>query len=274
MLKVLNQDGEISVDEADDPIIVIPGEYRERDVLVVRQVPPDSGDVPGYMTWIENAFNADKIYGEAKIVAAAGLHHRLAWLHPFFDGNGRAVRLITDCYMRNAGFGGYGLWSITRGFGRDVSPYYKALAQADMIKQGNTDGRGILSDKGLLHFTKYFIDTALDQVNFFTDLLEPSKLAIRVDYYFDMRAKGAIPDSYGKKLPLLKIIARDIYQLLLARGAMIKSTIGKHLNKGEQTLRPIFKQMDEDGLISAKPKRDVKMKLSTTEVEFLFPQIW
>ena len=89
-----------------------------------------------------------------------------------------------------------------------------------------------------------------------------------------MRAKGGLPDADGEELPLMKITARDIYRLLLEKGAMSRSAICQHLNKGEQTLRPIFKQMDSEGLISAKPKQDVEIRLSTTTVEFLFPQIW
>lgn len=274
MLVVRNKDGGIALDESGEPIKVTPGEFRDRDVLVGQHIPPEFKNIPGYMKWIEEIFSLKKIHGTTRVIAAAGLHHRLTWIHPFLDGNGRAIRLVTDCYMRSAGFGGYGLWSITRGFGRDTSSYYKALSQADMQRQGSSDGKGILSDKGLLYFTKYFIDTALDQVRFFTDLLEPRKLGIRVDYYFEMRAKGGLPDADGKKLPILKITARDIYRLLLEKGAMGRSAICQHLDKGEQTLRPIIKQMDEEGLISAKPKQDIEVKLSTTAVEFLFPQIW
>jgi hypothetical protein len=176
--------------------------------------------------------------------------------------------------MRCAGFGGYGLWSITRGFGRDTQAYYAALAQADKLRQGMSDGRGVLSDSGLIYFTKYFIDTALDQVGYFSELLEPRNLGVRIDYYFEMRAKGGIPSSTGESLPLLKITAREIYRLLLERGGMSRGAIIQHLGKGEQTLRPVFKQMESEGLISAKPKRDVELKLSTTAVEFLFPQLW
>jgi hypothetical protein len=226
------------------------------------------------MGWLETAFNLDNIHGLNKVVAAAALHHRLAWIHPFQDGNGRVIRLLTDCYMRCAGFGGYGLWSITRGFGRNTSAYYAALAQADKPRQGSNDGRGILSDAGLIHFTKYFVDTALDQVQYFSGLLEPRKLGIRVDYYFEMRAKGGLPNSSGESLPLLKIAARDIYRLLLEKGGMSRGAIIQHLGKGEQALRPVFKQMEGEGLISAKPKHDVELKLSTTAVEFLFPQLW
>ena len=266
--------GKQVLDDTGQPLSIKPGEFRELDVKVGRHIPPSHQQVERYMSWIESTYDLTHIYGLTPVSAAAGLHHRLAWVHPFQDGNGRAIRLITDCYMRSAGFGGYGLWSITRGFGRDTTAYYKALAAADKPRQGDIEGRGILSDKGLLTFTQYFIDTALDQVKFFADLLEPSKLSIRIDYYFEMRSKGGLPDTDGEPLPLLKLSARDIYKLLLDKGPMSRSAIGHHLDIGEQTLRPVFKQMDAEGLIKAKPKQDVELMLSPKSVEFLFPQIW
>ncbi|WP_257286146.1 Fic family protein [Endozoicomonas sp. SESOKO1] len=255
-------------------LLIVPGEYRTLDVKVGSHIPPGPDELSGYMRWLEQMFNPERIHGTNRVIAAAALHHRLAWIHPFQDGNGRVIRLLTDCYMRCAGFGGYGLWSITRGFGRNTQNYYSALAEADKPRQGNSDGRGNLSDAGLLHFTKYFIDTALDQVSYFSDLLEPRKLGIRIDYYFEMRAKGGLPDSSGEQLPLLKIMARDIYRLLLEKGAMSRSAICQHLGKSEQTLRPILKQMDSERLISAKPKKDIELKVSANSVEFLFPQLW
>lgn len=273
-LVVKDIEGREVVEKGGSPFLIKPGEYRALQVKVGSHIPPEPSEIASYMKWLEEMFNPARIHGTNRVIAAAALHHRLAWIHPFQDGNGRVIRLLTDCYMRCAGFGGYGLWSITRGFGRNTKSYYSALAEADKPRQGDSDGRGILSDGGLLHFTKYFIDTALDQVKYFSELLEPRKLGIRIDYYFEMRAKGGLPDSSGKGLPLLKIVARDIYRLLLEKGAMSRSAICQHLAKGEQTLRPILKQMDSEGLISAKPKRDIELKVSTNSVEFLFPQLW
>lgn len=272
-LRVKDSEGKIAYDESGGEILVVPGEYRTRDVQVGMHIPPSSDELARYMSWVEDVYKLDKIFGLSPVAAAAGLHHRLAWVHPFQDGNGRTIRLITDCYMRNAGFGGYGLWSITRGFGRNTEAYYKALSAADKSNSGS-DGRGILSEKGLVNFTKYFIDTALDQVNFFTELLEPRKLGVRIDYYFELRAKGGLPGSNGEELPLLKITARDIYRLLLEKGSMSRGSICQHLAKGEQTLRPIFKQMEKEGFINAPPKQDVTLLLSAASVEFLFPHIW
>jgi Fic family protein len=273
-LSVKDKSGENALDQNGKIILIHPGQYRTNLVQVSSHIPPKSEEINGYMEWLEKQFSLDRIHGANKVIAAAALHHRLAWIHAFQDGNGRVIRLLTDCYMRCAGFEGYGLWSITRGFGRDTKAYYDALAKADRPRAGNYDGRGILSDAGLVEFTKYFIDTALDQVNFFSALLEPRKLGSRVDIYFEMRAKGAIADAKGKDLPLMKITARDIYRLLLDRGSMNKKAIYEHIGKGEQTLRPIFKQMEAEGLINAKPKQDVELKLSTTSIEVLFPHLW
>ena len=272
--KVKNRDGSDALDKEGKPLLVVPGEYRQHLVTVGRHEPLDSSEIKGYMDWLQRVYNPQNIHGTTRVIAAAGLHHRLAWIHPFIDGNGRVIRLLTDCYMRNAGFGGYGLWSITRGFGRDTKAYYSALARADTPRQGSTDGRGKLSDAGLLEFTKYFIDTALDQVRFFSDLLEPKKLNIRIDYYFEMRAKGGLPDEDGRPLPLLKIVARDIYKLLLDKGPMKRADIVAHLDKGEQTLRPVFQQMERENLIHAKPKRDIELKISAPAIEFLFPNVF
>jgi Fic family protein len=35
---------------------------------------------------------------------AAALHHRLVWIHPFFDGNGRTARLTMNLYLMQEGF--------------------------------------------------------------------------------------------------------------------------------------------------------------------------
>lgn len=273
-LRVKNKDGFDVLDENGKPLLVVPGEYRKHGVIVGGHTPPAASELNGYMNWLESRFDASKIHGTTRVIAAAALHHRLAWIHPFQDGNGRVIRLLTDCYMRCAGFGGYGLWSITRGFGRDTASYYAALAQADKPRQGVNDGRGILSDAGLLYFTKYFIDAALDQVKYFSGLLEPRKLGIRIDYYFEMRAKGGLPGLSGEPLPILKLAARDIYRLLLERGTLSRSEICNHLGKGEQSLRSTFKQMEAEGLITVRPKQMIELKLSSAAIEFLFPQLW
>ncbi|MCL6704679.1 Fic family protein [Pseudomonas sp. T1.Ur] len=273
-LIVKKQDGETALDEQGNPLLIVPGEYRKHLVIVGSHEPPPAKELTSYMDWLQRSFTLSTIHGTNRVIAAASLHHRLAWIHPFLDGNGRVIRLLTDCYMRHSGFGGYGLWSITRGFARDTKAYYNALAQADKVRQGMTDGRGTLSDGGLAHFTKYFIDTALDQISYFSELLEPRKLNSRIDIYFEMRAKGALPAAPEEELPLLQLAARDIYKYLLDRGPQTKSNICAYLGKSEQSLRATFKQMESERLINLKKDKHYKAFLSPHVIEYLFPNLW
>lgn len=274
MMRIKGENGNDALGDDGEPVLITPGEYRNIPVSVGSHVPPGASEINGYMDWFESSYNLERLYGTDRVVATAGMHHRLAWIHPFVDGNGRAIRLLTDCFMRCSGFGGYGLWSITRGFARDTKSYYEALKQADTPRQGQTDGRGILSDAGLLYFTKYFIDTALDQVKFFAGLFEPTELRSRIDIYFEMRAKGALPDSDGKPLPILPLMARDIYLMLLDEGPMPKKAIYSYLGKGEQTVSPVLRKMADEKLIRLKPRLNVELMLSSHAIEILFPQLW
>ena len=48
---------------------------------------------------------------------------------------------------------GYGLWTISRGLARHRKKYFLNLEVADEPRQGDLDGRGNLSEKGLLEFS-------------------------------------------------------------------------------------------------------------------------
>lgn len=113
----------INVETGGQPISLVPGEFRTREVRVGPHIPPAAEKIRSYLTWFEDAYRVDRLHGLAPPLAAAGAHHRLLWLHPFFDGNGRTGRLFTDEYLKAGGLKGYGLWSMNRGFGRDVDAY-------------------------------------------------------------------------------------------------------------------------------------------------------
>ncbi|QGZ32751.1 Fic family protein [Stutzerimonas stutzeri] len=255
-------------------IKLVPGALRETDVKVGKHLPPAAADVEAYIRWFESAYRLDRLFGLTPIFAAAGSHHRLMWIHPFLDGNGRAGRLFTDQYLRAAGLGGYGLWSMSRGFGRNVEAYYDALSKADQPRKGDLDGRGALSDSGLLAFTKYFIETALDQVKYFSSLLEPHKLNQRIDVYFEMRRRGVLTDSKGQLLAPLRIEAKEIYKTLLYHGNQQRADIQAMLGVSERTTRTILGQMADERLISSDARKPVSLSLSPSSIELLFPHLW
>ena len=127
------------------------------------------------------------------IVPAAAAHHRLAWLHPFMDGNGHVARLYTDACLSSLPMPGYGIWNISRGLARDREGYRFALSGADHPRRGALDGRSNLSDKGLTDFCRFFLTTCLDQVQYMSGLLQVNELMGRIHGYVQMRSVNLTP---------------------------------------------------------------------------------
>lgn len=117
--------------------------------------------------------------GENALIALIAAHHRLTWIHPFLDGNGRTARLHTHLGLHALGLT-LGLWSPMRGLARAQDKYYEHLILADRDRQGNYDGRGVLTEKGLVAFIEFFMHVCLDQITFMSDMLEIGSFEARL----------------------------------------------------------------------------------------------
>jgi Fic family protein len=81
------------------------GRYRNAGVRIsgANFVPPNAIKVDSYMMDLIDWLNDEKIPINS-IVKAAIFHHRFVWIHPFFDGNGRTVRLVFNLFLMKLGF--------------------------------------------------------------------------------------------------------------------------------------------------------------------------
>ncbi len=82
-----------------------PGAYRQHNISIAQSdhLPPDHIGVPDYMSELTAFINrADKPKYDLMKIALA--HHRFGWIHPFGNGNGRAVRLLTYALLIKYGF--------------------------------------------------------------------------------------------------------------------------------------------------------------------------
>jgi Fic family protein len=139
---------------------IVPGKYRTRDVVAGRHKPPSWTDVDGLLgAWAERY--RELAGTEALLIGAACSHHRLAWIHPFMEGNGRAARLHTHLVLHALGLT-QGLWSPMRGLARTQEQYFARLSNADLPRRNDLDGRGSLSQEELVAFARYFLDICLD----------------------------------------------------------------------------------------------------------------
>lgn len=169
---------------------VVPGELRNRLVTVGRHIPPAPAELPAFLERFTEAYGSRHLSKLRKIIGVAAAHHRLLWIHPFLDGNGRVARLFSHAWLRELGVGSE-LWSVSRGLARNVERYKALLMGADEPRRGDRDGRGSLTQAGLDDFCTFFVSTCVDQVAFMEALLEPVELLRRMEIWCEeeVRAK-------------------------------------------------------------------------------------
>lgn len=172
-------------------IPVVPGELRTRYVEVGDHVAISPGAVPRFLDRLHQAYQHS---GRVEsVLAAACAHHRLLWIHPFLDGNGRVARLMSYAMLRRT-LDTRGLWSVARGLARQADVYKHHLAQCDAPRKGDLDGRGNLSEQALADFATFFLQACIDQVDFMTELMQPDRLRDRIMIWTEEQIRaGALP---------------------------------------------------------------------------------
>lgn len=152
-------------------LTITPGELRKSGVQIGRHIPPTADELPRYLIRFSEAYDLSRHTKIRQIIAVSASHHRLLWIHPFYDGNGRVARLFSDALLKSIGIGN-DLWSISRGLARTVQDYKRLLAEADLPRIYDLDGRGNLSQKGLISFCSYFLQVCIDQIEFMETLFD------------------------------------------------------------------------------------------------------
>ena len=238
--------------EAGTSAAVVPGALRARRVQVGLHIPVSPGALPRFLQRFEavygNVGRADAILG------AAAAHHRLLWIHPFLDGNGRVARLMSHAMLLESLETG-GVWSVARGLARNEAAYKRHLADCDSPRRHDVDGRGNLSEEALAAFTRFFLEVCLDQVDFLERLVQPDRLRDRVLTWAggEMRA-GAIPNG-----------ADAVLEAVLFRGELPRGDIPGVLNASERQARRVTAALvDRGALISASHRTPLRLAFPAT----------
>lgn len=243
---------------------VVPGEFREHDVEVGRHVAISPPAIPRFLARFDEVYSR---LGKAEtILATAASHHRLLWIHPFLDGNGRVARLMSYAILLR-GLDTGGVWSIARGLARSAESYKKHLKACDAPRQNDLDGRGNLSEDALSAFTRFFMETCLDQVQFMEDLVRPEKLRTRIQIWVDEEiATDNLPKQSG-----------IVLDALLYRGELPRSELPELLNASARTARRVVSALVGHGVVTARsPRSPLRItfpaKLASRWMPGLFPE--
>lgn len=223
---------------------MISGELRREHVVVGDHIPPKWETVPDFLNCFEEVYTKDDVIGHKKLIAAAACHHRLAWIHPFLDGNGRVTRLFTYAYMRKSGIESHGLWTLSRGLARLEDDYKRMPAHADRSRQGDVDGRGNMSERALSEFSEFFFAVAEDQLSFMKKLLALDELHKRIVSYVNRRADQTIPDE-----KVLRPDAKYVLTEVMMRGEIARGEVPRLIGLGERTATDLISQLLKEELV-------------------------
>lgn len=240
------------------------GELRQGWVQVGRHIPPSSEALSRFLHRFADAYDMKKLSRVRQIVALGAAHHRLLWIHPFYDGNGRVTRLMSHASLLRCGVGS-SLWSVARGLARNVQDYKKLLMAADGPRRGDLDGRGTLSTQALTDFCAFFMTVCIDQVEFMASLLEPSDLLRRMRLHIEEEMQaGKLPKG---SFPLLR-------EALLA-GEVPRGKAGEITGYGERMARNVVAVLlKKDYLQSASPRAPLTLAFPIDVVERWFPKLY
>jgi len=221
---------------------VLPGELREHDAQVGRHIGISPGSIPRFMGRFERGYSG---LGKLdSILATAAAHHRLLYIHPFLDGNGRVARLMSYAMLRQT-LGTGDVWSIARGLARNVESYKAHLNNCDLPKRNDLDGRGTLSEESLAEFEKFFLNTCIDQVDFMEELMQPRKLRARAKVWCDEEiASGDLPTKSDR-----------VIGALLDRGELNRAEVSDILGVSDRSSQRITRALLDKGVIKSRSTR-------------------
>jgi Fic family protein len=244
---------------------VVPGHLRTVEVEVGRHLAPAAQSLEQMLARFHERYRPETLDTLDAIVAAAAAHHRLTWIHPFLDGNGRVIRLFTHAYLTKLNLTGHGLWTVTRGLARRRDDYLTALARADQTRRNDLDGRGNLSHEGLVAFCAFFLETALDQIAFMKDLLDLDTFQERLTVYAERLT------AFERHPAEIAYVLRDC----LLRGEIPRGDAFRLLGRPERTARRIVGRLLAAGLVTSTGHRSpLRLGFPPDALGYYFPRLY
>jgi Fic family protein len=179
-----------------------PGTYRRTQVNIAQSehLPPEFVQVPDYMQELV-AFINENHPRKYDLIKVALAHHRFGWIHPFRNGNGRVVRLLTYALMIKYGFNvkaGGRVLNPTAVFCNDRDQYYAMLARADAGTQ-----------EGLEAWCIYVLQGILDELRKVDRLTD-------FDYLRSMILAPAL--SYARERELITAMEENVLRITANKG--------------------------------------------------------
>jgi hypothetical protein len=142
------------------------------------------------------------------------------------------------------------IWSVARGLARHVSDYKSHLAQCDLPRRNDLDGRGSLSEETLATFTAFFLTLCIVQVTFMEGLFQPNRLRTRILLWAEEEVRlNTLPPKAG-----------NILEAVLFRGELPRGDVSGIVGTGDRQARRIVSALLDRGvLVSESPRAPLRL---------------
>jgi len=251
-----------------DGSLLVPGQFRDaarRDVLVGDHAAPHWDSVMPMLQRLQAVYGrlADP---RLKLLGCLAYHHRLAFVHPFADGNGRVMRLVTHLQLHRLGLVSP-LWSLSRGLARQQEEYYARLRAADQPRRSDIDGRGQRSEAALIEFVEFMLQVCVDQIGYMERQLALGELRTRLE-----RVIGLAPRFI--QAGIKPQMARALH-ILLTQGEVSRADFKIYTGLIDKTAGEQLKKLLDLGVVEAhSPKsRQIYPALPVWFAQLIFPDL-
>jgi Fic family protein len=194
-------------------------------------MPPESQDVPDLMqnllTWVNTTVKASET---PIVIIAAVAHYQYVTIHPYYDGNGRTARLITNLILKKYGYGLKGLFSLEEFYVDNLEGYYSSLSVGP--SHNYYLGR---AEADISQFLEYFCNGMRYAFERVKTKAEESKKSTSIDQSIELRN--------------LDHQQRELLTLFLKSKYIRTTDIESHLNIPIRTINKLCKKWIDRGFI-------------------------
>jgi Fic family protein len=194
-------------------------------------VPPDFTKAEDYMNELFAFINREDP-PKYDLLKTAIAHHRFAWIHPFGNGNGRTVRLLTYAMLVKQGF------NVEKGriinptaiFCSDRSRYYSMLSKADTGQ-----------NEGVFEWCEYVLSGLRAEI-------QKVDLLTKYDFLKEKILLPTITAAYQNKL--ISDLDEKILKLAVEKESIVAGDLTEMVgNKLPQEISRIIRRMREQKLL-------------------------
>ncbi|MHC1753007.1 Fic family protein [Humidesulfovibrio sp.] len=256
---------------------VRPGEFRDAPVYLsmggggISPIGPNTiPDLVANMEAFGQIFDPDAFRGgESRMIAAAAGHAKLAWLHPFRDGNGRTIRLYTSLFLARCSVNRSNLWSLSRGLAKSKGRYFTGLQCTNPSPDPINGERLTFQSGNTAAGCNIFLTICKEQIAFMEQQLMRDSVKARIEQFAETR----LGTLFGKNKTDAGRVLRAVFSYgRLERQEVYGGILG---GLGERTARGIIAGLLKAGYLkSDSPRAALTIGFPPDALQGYFPRVF